>query len=66
MFASVFGVGQIGGLPGLRLTVLDSTDPDQIFAVVRDLKREETLFIVSSKSGTTVEVHALLDYFWRG
>lgn len=64
VFASVFGVGQIGGLPGLRLTVLDSTDPDQIFAVVRDLKREETLFIVSSKSGTTVEVHALLDYFW--
>lgn len=64
VFASIFGVGQLGQWPGLSLTVLDSTDPDQISAVARDLEWKETLFIVSSKSGTTVEVHALMDYFW--
>ncbi|KPL84523.1 hypothetical protein SE15_05425 [Thermanaerothrix daxensis] len=64
VFALTFGVGQIGRQPGLNITVLDTTDPEQIAAVAQRLKWGETLFIVSSKSGTTVEVHALMEYFW--
>ncbi|WP_299028233.1 bifunctional transaldolase/phosoglucose isomerase [uncultured Thermanaerothrix sp.] len=65
VFALIFGVGQVGNQPGLRLTVLDTTDPEQIAEVVSRIKWGETLFIVSSKSGTTVEVHALMEYFWE-
>jgi transaldolase / glucose-6-phosphate isomerase len=54
-----FGPGE--GHPGL--TVLDSTDPDQIRAVERGLDLARTLFIVSSKSGTTVEPNLLKAYF---
>ncbi len=49
---------------GLRLLVLDSTSP----AAVRDIERQvdpgRTLFIAISKSGTTLETRAFLDYFW--
>ncbi|MCW2543427.1 MAG: Glucose-6-phosphate isomerase, partial [Frankiales bacterium] len=42
---------------GVPLTVLDSTHPDQVRAVVeRDLSR--TVVVVSSKSGTTLETDA--------
>jgi glucose-6-phosphate isomerase len=45
-----------GALPGgLRLQVLDSTHPDQIARVQESLDLEKTLFIVSSKSGGTIE-----------
>src|SRR3990167_3480342 len=37
------------------LIVLDSTDPDQIRAVRRSLPLKKTLFLVSSKPGTTIE-----------
>jgi glucose-6-phosphate isomerase len=39
----------------LRLHVLDSTDPDQIQAVIDAIDLEKTLFVVSSKSGGTIE-----------
>jgi hypothetical protein len=39
----------------LRLHVLDSTDPDQVKAVMDALDLERTLFVVSSKSGGTIE-----------
>jgi glucose-6-phosphate isomerase len=39
----------------LRLHVLDSTDPDQIQAVMDAVDLATTLFIVSSKSGGTIE-----------
>jgi glucose-6-phosphate isomerase len=39
----------------LRLHVLDSTDPDQIQAVIDAIDLDRTLFIVSSKSGGTIE-----------
>ncbi len=38
----------------LELTILDSTDPGQVLAAVRD-RLETTALIVSSKSGSTVE-----------
>jgi transaldolase / glucose-6-phosphate isomerase len=45
-----------GELPdGLRLQVLDSTHPDVVLAVQESLEMEKTLFIVSSKSGGTIE-----------
>jgi transaldolase/glucose-6-phosphate isomerase len=45
--------GSARGHPGLR--ILDSTDPAQTRARERELDLERTLFIVSSKSGTTLE-----------
>jgi transaldolase/glucose-6-phosphate isomerase len=57
MFDRVLG----GGVP---LTVLDSTHPDHIAAVTASLDLERTLFIVSSKSGTTIETRSHLEYFW--
>ncbi|GAB3540676.1 glucose-6-phosphate isomerase [Arthrobacter tecti] len=39
---------------GVELTVLDSTDPDQIVKVLAD-RLETTAIVVSSKSGSTVE-----------
>ncbi len=50
---------------GLRLIVLDSTDPRQLVATEAVLDLERTLFIVSSKSGSTVETLSHLAYFWE-
>ncbi|MGB5476138.1 MAG: transaldolase, partial [Thermoanaerobaculia bacterium] len=46
-----------------RLQILDSTDPGQILTLVESLHLETTLFIVSSKSGTTLEPNVFLSYF---
>jgi transaldolase/glucose-6-phosphate isomerase len=43
--------------------ILDSTDPDQIGALTQKINLEKTLFIVSSKSGTTLEPNIFFDYF---
>ena len=44
--------------------VLDATDPGQILALERRLDLGRTLFIVSSKSGTTLETDVLRQYFF--
>jgi transaldolase/glucose-6-phosphate isomerase len=45
-----------GDVPGgLRLQVLDSTHPDVVRAVQSSIEIEKTVFIVSSKSGGTIE-----------
>lgn len=49
---------------GPRLFVLDSTDPRQIAAAERELDLARTLFIVSSKSGGTIETRSQMEYFW--
>src|SRR5439155_1562163 len=54
--------GRVAGFPELH--VLDSTDPAQIRAVERRLDPAKTLFIVSSKSGTTLEPNIFKDYFF--
>ncbi len=59
VFSRTFG--QLDGSP--ELLVLDSTVPDQIRAVEDDITPEETLFIVSSKDGDTVETRAFEAYF---
>ena len=43
--------------------VLDSTDPAQVIACQNRIDLEKTLFIVSSKSGTTQESRILMHYF---
>jgi glucose-6-phosphate isomerase len=50
--------------PGLPLTVLDTTHPDHIAAVTSQLDLARTIFVVGSKSGTTIETRAHLEYFW--
>jgi glucose-6-phosphate isomerase len=50
--------------PGLPLVVLDTTHPDHIAAVTSSLDLERTIFVVGSKSGTTIETRAHLEYFW--
>ena len=54
--------GTIKGFPELH--VLDSTDPAQIAAIEHAVDLAHTLFIVSSKSGTTLEPNILLQYFF--
>ncbi|MCI0407996.1 MAG: bifunctional transaldolase/phosoglucose isomerase, partial [Acidobacteria bacterium] len=53
--------GKIHGYPELH--ILDSTDPAQIRAVERNVDLASTLFIVSSKSGTTLEPYIFKQYF---
>ena len=55
----------LGNTPGSpRLHVLDTTDPGQITAVADAIDPRNTLFIVSSKSGTTMEPELLRAYFY--
>ena len=45
------------------LHVLDSTDPAQVRSIERGIDYRRTLFIVASKSGTTLEPDLFLRYF---
>jgi transaldolase/glucose-6-phosphate isomerase len=55
--------GQQPGSP--RLLVLDSTDPAQIRTIENKIDPARTLFIVSSKSGSTLESNILKQYFFE-
>ncbi|MCY4466969.1 MAG: bifunctional transaldolase/phosoglucose isomerase [Chloroflexi bacterium] len=55
--------GRQDGFP--QLIVLDSTDPARIGQVEDAIELENTLFVVASKSGGTVETLALDHYFWE-
>ncbi|MBQ5545942.1 MAG: bifunctional transaldolase/phosoglucose isomerase [Acetobacter sp.] len=48
-----------------KFHILDSTDPQQVAAIEKSLDIAHTLFIVSSKSGTTLEVRNMLAYFYN-
>jgi glucose-6-phosphate isomerase len=54
---------QAPGFP--RLHILDSTDPAQIRSVEKKVDLAKTLFIVSSKSGSTLEPNAYKQYFFE-
>ena len=47
----------------LRLSVLDTTHPDEIALLERRIDRRRTLFLVASKSGTTIETRSHMAYF---
>jgi transaldolase/glucose-6-phosphate isomerase len=48
-----------------ELIVLDSTHPDAVRAVEEKIDLHQTLFIVSSKSGGTIETLSFFQYFWE-
>jgi glucose-6-phosphate isomerase len=60
LLAHVFGVAE-GGIP---VRVLDSTDPAAVADTLDDLNPTDTLFIVSTKSGTTAESLSFQAYQW--
>jgi transaldolase/glucose-6-phosphate isomerase len=60
VYRDVFGTAP----DGLRVHVLDTTHPDQIASVEAAIELKTTLFLVSSKSGGTIEPNSLFAYFW--
>jgi transaldolase/glucose-6-phosphate isomerase len=50
---------------GGNLHVLDTTHPAAIRRLTESLDFDATLFIASSKSGSTLETRSHLDYFWE-
>lgn len=61
VFQKTFGNEE--GFP--ELTVLDSTHPEAVLELDKALDPNQTLFVVSSKSGTTLETLSLFRYFWN-
>jgi transaldolase/glucose-6-phosphate isomerase len=60
IFAKCFGCSP--GYP--ELNILDSTHPEAILSLADHLPLSNTLFCVSSKSGSTLETLSLFRYFW--
>ncbi len=60
VFQHVFGPK--AGSP--KLLVLDSTDPERVRDVEKEIDLQKTLFIVSSKSGGTLEPISFFNYFF--
>lgn len=61
VFRKVFGVRE----GWLDLVVLDTTVPGAIAALAEKLDPERTIFVVSTKSGTTVETISLFKFFYN-
>ena len=61
VMANVFATSRFG----LELEVLDSTDPAAVLGVRKRNDPENTLYIVSSKSGTTTETLSFFKFFWN-
>ncbi len=55
--------GRRAGYPSFHM--LDSTDPRAIAAVENGGHLDRTMFIVASKSGTTLETLSFYRYFWK-
>src|SRR5258707_14938912 len=55
--------GKLDGFPELH--VLDSTDPARIKSIENSIDLANTLFIVSSKSGSTLEPNIFKQYFFE-
>ena len=60
VFSEVFGSGPASP----ELIVLDSTHPASVLAVEERIDLAATLFVVASKSGTTLEPLSFMRYFW--
>lgn len=61
VFAKTFGAD----VDGLNLQVLDSTDADAVQARANSVDLRRTLFVVSTKSGGTVETFSFFKYFYN-
>jgi glucose-6-phosphate isomerase len=55
--------GQQPNFPALR--IVDSTDPDQVWTARNDINLADTLVVVASKSGSTLEPNILKQYFFN-
>ena len=55
-------LGNAPGFPELR--ILDSTHPAAVAAIEKEVDLARTLFVISSKSGTTIEPLSFFRYFW--
>ena len=55
--------GKQAGYPALH--ILDSTDPEQVKAVEAAVDLKKTVFIVASKSGSTLEPNIFKQYFFQ-
>jgi transaldolase/glucose-6-phosphate isomerase len=49
----------------MQFAILDSTDPAQVTQAGNQFPPQQSLYVVSSKSGTTAEVLAYFHYFWK-
>ena len=61
VFKKVFGVKS----DFLNLSILDSTHPDQVNSMIDKYNSHKTLFIVSTKSGGTVETISFMKRFYN-
>jgi glucose-6-phosphate isomerase len=61
VFSKTFGIKA----DYLDLKVLDSTDPGAVLAYAEKLDLTKTLFVVSTKSGGTVETFSFMKYFYN-
>ncbi len=61
VFSKIFGSST--GCP--QLHIADTTDPVVISKLTQSLNLEKTIFLVSSKSGTTLEITSLFKYFYN-
>jgi transaldolase / glucose-6-phosphate isomerase len=50
---------------GLKLHVLDNTDPAAVAEVDRAITGKKVLFLVASKSGGTIEIQSFERHFWQ-
>jgi len=50
---------------GLDVRILDSTDPLQVAHLMQWAEEKKTIFLISSKSGTTAEVNCCFRYAWE-
>jgi glucose-6-phosphate isomerase len=55
--------GQQPGFPELR--IVDSTDPEQVWTVRNEVNLANTLVVVASKSGSTLEPNILKQFFFN-
>jgi transaldolase / glucose-6-phosphate isomerase len=61
VFQNTFGPAD--GFP--QLIIVDSTHPDALRQIESEIDLTKTIFIVSSKSGTTTETLSFFYYFWH-
>ena len=50
---------------GLRLLVLDSTDPEAVLSLAEHIEERRTVFIVATKSGGTAETLSFFKFFYN-
>jgi len=65
VFAHMAGIKTGDNSDSLEVLVLDSSAPQQILETQDKIPLDKTIFIVSSKSGGTIETLSLYTYFWK-